>query len=265
MNKMNLRKKLVLVLGVSLIATGTLFADQKGTDIMQKVYDVKAPKYSHSAVEMDLKNSNGDIQKRMVEEWGMKDSNNLASTVMIFRSPSTVKDTRFLQVENGGNKADSKWIYLPALRTVRRIASSEGDKSFMGTDATYDDMETREVSEDTHTYIKEETFNNYDCYVVKSVAVDMNDSQYSYRISWIDKNSFVPVKIEMYDKSNKALYKVMTVNELKQIKGYWIPTADTMEDVQSGHSTSIEILKIEIDKPLPSKIFTSNFLKTGRI
>lgn len=264
MNKMNLSKKLLVTLGIGLIATGSLFANQKGTDIMQKVYSVAKPNYSHAAVEMDVKNSNGDVQKRMVEQWGMNDSNDLASTVMIFRSPSTVKNTRFLQVENGGNKDDSKWIYLPALRTVRRIASSDGDKAFMGTDATYDDMGTREVSEDTHTYMNDETYNGYDCYVVKSVAVDMGKSQYSHRISWIDKNSNVPVKIEMYDKSNDALYKVMTVNELKNVKGYWIPTADTMENVQTGHSTFIKILQIELDKPLSSRMFTSNFLKTGR-
>ena len=261
---MNLSKKLLITLSIGLIAAGSLFADQKGTDIMQKVYEVKAPTYSHSAVEMDLINSDGDIQKRMVEEWGMKDSNDLAATVMIFRSPSTVKDTRFLQVENGGNQEDSKWIYLPALRTVRRIASSDGDKAFMGTDATYDDMGTREVTEDTHTYMNDATFNDFDCYVVKSVAVDMDESQYSYRVSWIDKNSLVPVKIEMYDKSDDALYKVLTVNELTQVKGYWIPTVDSMENVQTGHATVIKILQIELDKPLSSRMFTSNFLKTGR-
>ncbi len=265
MKKMNLRKNLLVALGITLVATGTLFADQKGTDIMQKVYDVKKPSYTHSAVEMDLISSNGDVQKRLVEQWGMEDSNDLASTVMIFRSPSTVKDTRFLQVENSGDSDNSKWIYLPALRTVRRIASSDGDKSFMGTDATYNDMETRKVSEDTHTYLKEEDFNGYKCFVVKSVANNMSESQYSSRVSWIDENSYVPVKIEMYDKSNEDLYKVMTVNELKNVKGYWIPTADTMEDVQSGHSTYIKILQLELDNPLSSKMFTSNFLKTGRI
>jgi hypothetical protein len=264
MNKINLSKKFLVTLSIGLIAAGSLFADQKGTDIMQKVYDVKAPNYSHSAVEMDLINSNGDVQKRMVEEWGMHDSNDLTSTVMIFRSPSTVKDTRFLQVENGGNKDDSKWIYLPALRTVRRIASSDGKKAFMGTDATYDDMGTREVTEDTHTYMNDESCNGFDCYVVKSVAIDMGDSQYSHRVSWIDKNSYVPVKIEMYDKESDALYKVLSVNELKQIKGYWIPSSNTMENVQTGHSTVVKILQIELDKKLSSKMFTSNFLKTGR-
>jgi hypothetical protein len=264
MNKMNISKKFLITLSIGLIATTTLFADQKGTEIMQKVYDVATPKYSHSAVEMDLKNSDGDVQKRMLEEWGMEDNDGLASTVMIFRSPSTVKDTRFLQTENGGNSADSKWIYLPALRTVRRIASSDGNKAFMGTDATYDDMETRDVSEDTHSYMSEESFNGYDCYVVDSVAVDMDESQYSHRVSWIDKNSYVPVKIEMYDKADNALLKVMTVNELKNVSGYWIPTADTMENVQTGHVTFIKILQIELDKPLSSRMFTSTFLKTGR-
>lgn len=265
MNNKNLKNKLFVVLGICIFATSSLFADQKGSDIMQSVYDVAKPQFTHSAVEMDLINSNGEVQKRMVEQWGMKDSNDLASTVMIFRSPSTVKDTRFLQVANGENKDDTKWIYLPALRTVRRIASSDGDKSFMGTDATYNDMETRKVSEDTHTLLREESFNGYNCFVVKSVAKNMDDSQYSYRVSWIDKNSYVPVKIEMFDKSNEALYKVLSVNELKNINGYWIPTVDTMKDVQSGHSTIIKILQIELDKPLSSRMFTSNFLKTGRI
>ena len=63
------------------------------------------------------------------------------------------KGTRFLQIENEGNKPDDKFIYLPELKSSRRVNSSEGSKSFLGTDATYDDLSTRDVDEDEHTYL----------------------------------------------------------------------------------------------------------------
>lgn len=256
----NIKKRILLVLVINMISCLFAFAVD-GKTVMQKVYDVKAPHYSHSAVEMDLISTNGEIQKRMMEEWGRKEDG-LVSTVIIFRSPSSVKDTRFLQVENNG-RADDKWIYLPALRTVRRIAASDGSKSFMGTDATYDDMETRKVDLDNHTLIGEENVNGYDCYKVKSQAIDDSTSQYSYRISYVDKESFVPVKVEMYDKQENLL-KVLTVNKLEQTNGYWIPYNNRMENVQTGHATELKILKLEIDKPIASRIFSSSFLKNGR-
>jgi len=254
-------KQIFSIVFVSLMACTTLFATD-GTEIMQKVFDNPAPEYSHSAVKMELIDASGDVQTRLMEEWG-KDENDLVSSVIIFRSPSTVKNTRFLQVQNEG-KSDSKWIYLPALRTVRRIASSEGSKSFMGSDATYDDLETREVERDLHEYVGDKTINGYECYMVKSTAKDSSDSQYSYRISYVDKNSFVPIRVEMFDK-DENLYKVLDVNKLEQIDNYWIPMVNTMKNVQSGHSTVLTILKIEVDNPLSDKIFTPNFLKTGRI
>ncbi|MCH3917037.1 MAG: outer membrane lipoprotein-sorting protein [Spirochaetia bacterium] len=260
--KFNLGKKFLGMLSIGIITSASVFATVTGTDVMQKAYDVKKPNFTHSAVEMDLISSNGDVQKRLVEEWS-REKNDLASTVMIFRSPSSVKDTRFLQIENESGP-NSKWIYLPALRTVRRVSSAEGDKSFMGTDATYDDMETRKVDVDNHELLGSESFNGYDCYKVKSTAKDLSSSQYAYRISWVDKNSYVPVKIEMYDKQN-ALEKVLTVDKLQQVQGYWIPLIDTMKNVQSGHSTKIGILKLELDKAVSDGMFTSAFLKTGRI
>lgn len=258
--KFNEGKKLTIALFLAVAVSVPVFA-MTGTEVMQKAYDVEEPKFSHSAVQMDLIDANGTVETRMMEQWG-KMENDLVSTVMVFRSPASVKDTRFLQVENDGRPND-KWIYLPALRTTRRIASAEGDKSFMGTDATYDDMETREVDVDNHELIGEEKVGSYDCYKVKSVAKDPADSQYGYRISYIDKNSFVPVKVEMFDKHEEPC-KVLTVESLKQQDGYWIPFTSLMVDLQSGHSTRLSILQIQLDKPISSKLFSTSFLKTGR-
>ena len=233
-----------------------------GREVMQRAYDVKKPAFSHSAVKMELVEASGATETRMVEEWG-RDKGGLTSTVMSFQSPASVKGTRFLIVENEG-RGNDKWIFLPALRSTRRVASSEGDKPFMGTDASYDDLSTREVDEDSHELLREEQVGAYACYVVKSTPKDPAQAQYSSRVSYVDKASWVPVKAEMYDKKG-ALLKVLTVERLEQVSGYWIPMADSLANVQTKHSTRISIVKLEIDKPIADGLFSTNFLNTGRL
>lgn len=260
---MKLTQKLIAA-GAALVM-GTFAFAVDATGVMQQVYDRQKPDFTKAAVQMTLTDKNGTSEVRNVGEYG-RSKNNLTDAVMIFFSPASVKDTRFLQKENKGAD-DDKWIYLPALRSTRRVASSEGDKSFVGTDFTYDDMSTREVSEDTHEMVKEsETKGSFDCFVIKSTPVDKND-QYLYRISWVDKKSLIPVYIEMYDKKGN----LEKVNEIKSIvqktgnKTYDIPMESYMKNVQTGHSTTLKILNIDVDKPLADGYFSPNFLNTGRL
>lgn len=252
-------KKITGFISLLFLAQGLFALD--GTEIAQRAHDVAESKTTHSAVAMTLIDKNGKEDPRMIEEFGMKE-NDLSTTIMIFKSPATVKDTRFMQKENDGS-SDDKWIFLPALKKVRRIASSDGDKSFMGTDFTYDDMETRDVERDSHELIKEESVGEDECYVVKATSIDPEDSQYSYRISWIRKDNFVPVKMEMYDKSGD-LVKVMQVLDLQQISGYWTPLEAIMENVQTGHKTKISVKKIVFDEGVDKRVFSQNFLLNGR-
>lgn len=261
----SLLKKLVLA-SAMMLCVFNLFADEKGLQIMTEVADFKEPKFTRSQVIMTIEDANGSQEKRQIIEYG-KNQDGKTYMVMDFKTPASVKGTRFMQITDD-NGPDNKWIYLPSLKSVRRVNSSEGSKSFMGTDATYDDMASREVSEDEHTFVKEEHYTvesgvTYDCYVVKSVPNDKKSSQYSYRIVWVDKTSMYPVHTELYDKAGK-LVKVLEVLSIDNIQGYYIPLTDKLTNVQTGHSTSIEIVKIEIDKAIPERIFTQNFLSTGK-
>ncbi len=258
---MNLRKKTALAVSLLALAASAFAID--GRTVMQNAFDVKEPAFSHSAVRMDLIGADGSTETRQIEEWG-RDAGGLKSIVMAFQSPASVKGTRFLQIANDG-RADDKWIFLPALRSTRRVASSEGSKSFMGTDASYDDLSSRDVDLDDHVITGEETVNGFACYVVKSTAKKAEDSQYAYKVSYIDKNSWVPVKAEMYDKKSGELQKTLVVEKLEKVSGYWIPMSSTLKNVQTGHSTHLVIVKIEVDNPLSDKLFTTNFLSTGRI
>lgn len=263
--------KLYVAMTMALVfSVAGAFADQQGTDIMQKALDLEKPKFSHSMVEMVLTEKNGTKEVRAVEEYGRNhddgNGHKVTDAVMLFLSPANVKDTRFLQKENYG-KDDDKWIYLPALKNTRRVNSSEGSKSFMGTDATYDDLSTRVIEEDDHQYQGEETkkvgANTFQCYKIKEVPYDKKSSQYSFRITWVDKETYVPVYTEMYDKNDK-LVKTLEVPTIKNVQGYTITMATRLTNVQTGHSTTITIKKLELDKPIPDRVFTSNFLNTGK-
>ncbi len=262
--------KTFTVMAMVLSFAAGAFADEKGTEIMQKAKDLKKPNYSHSIVQMVLTEKNGNQEVRQIEEYGRcKDDGNghmVSDVVMLFQSPANVKDTRFLQKENFG-KDDDKWIYLPALKNTRRVNSSEGSKSFMGTDATYDDMSTREIDEDDHQYLGEEKktvgSKTYDCYNIKEVPYDKKGSAYSYRLTWVDKNTYVPVYTEMYDKNDK-LIKVLIVPTIKEVNGYTITFETKLTNVQTGHSTTIAIKQLALDKPIPDRVFTSTFLNTGK-
>ncbi|MCR5725543.1 MAG: outer membrane lipoprotein-sorting protein [Treponema sp.] len=241
-----------------------------GTEVMQKAFDRTKPDYTKAAVQVILA-KNGKIEEtRNVGEYG-RCKNNLSDVVMMFLSPASVKGTNFLQKENDG-KDDDKWIYLPSLGgDARRVSSSEGSKSFVGTDFTYDDMSTREVSDDTHELLKEsEDKGNFkNLYVVKSTPKDPKSSQYSYRISWITKDHFIPTYIEMYDKKGK-LVKVNEIKSIKQFPGtagrvYNVPMENVMSNVQTGHSTTMRMVNLQVDVPVDERTFTANFLKTGRL
>lgn len=253
-------KKFTMSLAALALACSGAFAIT-GTEIAQNSRNIPDPVSSHGAVKMDLINASGDVDSRMVEEWTTEDDD-LGSTIMVFRSPPSVANTRFLQKENDG-RDDDKWIYLPALKRVRRIASSDGSKSFMGTDMTYDDMETREVAQDNHELLGEESFGEWNCYKLKVTAKDPEDSQYSYKLEWIDKDSWYPVKVEMYDGSRELL-KILSVEELQTVDGYLTPMSVYLENVQENHATRVTMMKIVYDEPVNDRLFTTNYLEQGR-
>ena len=260
--------KKIVAFAAALVAGCSAFAIDAVT-VMTQAHDVEKPAFTMSKVKMDLIEKNGVLQEsRVVTEYG-REKDDLSSIVMIFNSPASVKDTRFLMLENGPGKDDDKFIYLPSLKTTRRIAASEGSKSFMGTDASYDDLSTREVDEDEHEMISEkEEKNGYTCWVVKSTPKDPKSSQYQYRINYIDQETNYPVYTEMYDKKGK-LWKTLTLEKLEKRSGetgktYDMPIQEYMRNVQTGHSTRLTIVQLKLDSEIPDRVFTSSFLNTGK-
>mgnify|MGYP006272009983 CR=1 FL=1 len=253
---------IVAAAALAALVTSHAFAID-GREVAENVENRDQGDTQHSLVNMDLTDAQGNTKRRIIEQWSMEGQNELTRMVIVFHRPASVEGTRFLVVENQ-KRDDDQWIYLPALDRVRRIAASEGDQSFMGTDFTYDDLQTRDVDEDTHTLVREERFNGRDCYVVESVPKNPDDSQYSKRIQWVAKDIWMPLKMELYDK-NGELLKVSTMETIERVQGYWTPMENVMENVQTGHRTRLAVQKIRYNEDLNPDLFSTNFLRTGRV
>ncbi|MFQ6040696.1 MAG: outer membrane lipoprotein-sorting protein [Candidatus Poribacteria bacterium] len=178
---------------------------------------------------------------------------------MYFENPNDVRGMTFL-VWKYPAKDDDRWIYIPAIKMVRRIAAKDQQSSFVGSDFTYEDVSGRNLTADTYSLVREETFNGKDCYVIKSVPKNKKSAKYREKLSWIDKKTFLPLKEEYTDKRGQ-LYKVFTADEVKEIDN--IPTImkRTMENKQNGHRTEVTFTEVKYNLGLPQNLFSERSLR----
>lgn len=232
-----------------------------GREVAENTENRDSGDTTHALVEMRLVDAGGDTKNRIIEQYG-REEDDLMRNVIIFHRPASVEGTRFLTIERA-DRDDDQWIYLPALDRVRRIAGGEGDDAFMGTDFTYNDLEGRDIEEYTYELLREESVGDWDTYVVETVPKPETDSQYSRLLQYVDKKSWIPVRIEFYDQDNNLL-KVNRVHRMERVQGYWTIIENTMENVQTEHRTELQVTNFRYNEDLPEGLFTVNFLETGR-
>jgi hypothetical protein len=166
-----------------------------------------------------------------------------------FLAPADVVGTKFLTISKKGAEDDQR-IYLPALKKVRRIASSSKDGEFMGSDLCYFDMEKRYFEDGKYTALGEDTLDavpGVKLTKVETIYRDQN-APYSKAVSWIDPSNGVAYKTELYDKKDGALLKMITVDEIKTIKGYLIMTKSTIANVKRGSKTTTDLGDVVVDQ-----------------
>ena len=127
-----------------------------------------------------------------------------------FHSPADVRDMTFMVWKHPPRDAE-RWLFIPSIKLVRRIAANDKRSSFVGSDFSYEDVSGREVEEESHTLVREDTLNGHPVFVIRSVPKDEKSADFAYRLAWIDKENFVLWREEYYDKRNQ-LYKVFTAD-----------------------------------------------------
>ena len=258
-----MKYKLSMFLLVLMAFTLNAFAQKKltGLQVMQKVYDRPTGNDMEATLTMTLINANGDKRVREIKQF-IRDFGKVEKKIMFFVKPADVRNTSFMNWSyDDPNKDDDQWIYLPALKKVKRISSDSKGDYFMGSDFTYDDLGDRKPGDDTHKILREEKLNGEDCYVIESIPKD-EDYMYSKTVTWIIKDKWIGLKKEFYDEDGDYL-KTLTIEKYDKIKGFWIITKTKMDNVQKKHQTVMELTNVKINVGIPSNKFTERMMKRG--
>ncbi|MFQ5798065.1 MAG: outer membrane lipoprotein-sorting protein [Bacteroidota bacterium] len=224
-------------------------AAQEGDAILAKIDSVMNAPSDMTAVEkMTLIDKNGSQRLRDTKiyqkgsEWRL----------VRFLSPADVRDVGFLRLAE-----DRLYLYLPAFRKVRRIASSVKNENFMGTDFSYEDMSQSEYRNDYSAKLLEEKDGQYLLELTPRPGADVS---YGRLVLYADKSNYVYRKIEYYNTAGK-LGKILTVDNVEQIEGYWFGRRMEMQTVKDGHRTVLDLSEIQFDQGLSDNIFSQRNLK----
>lgn len=174
---------------------------------------------------------------------------------VFFNRPADVNKTAFLVWKNP-DAADDRWLYLPALDLVKRIAPSDERTSFVGAHFFYEDVSGRGPREDDH--VLEEETDAY--YIVRSTPKDAGAVEFANYRNWIHKTTFIPVKTEYYDAAGDV-YRTYTAASVEVIDGHPTVVESIMSDVRIGGETRMSYSDVAYDVELPDDIFSERYLR----
>jgi hypothetical protein len=191
-------------------------------------------------------------------------------TIIIYRKPSNVKGTGFMTYDYADvTKDDDQWLYLPALRKVRRISASGRGDYFLGTDFTFDDIKKEgkiELSDFKYTLVAEEAQQTYQTYKLdgipytKEIAKELGYGRVSI---WVDQESWSIVKADYWGVKGKFL-KTLLVNDIRKIDGIWTRHKMSIKNHKTGHSTVFDFSEVDYKTPVADSIFTKRSLSKGK-
>ena len=169
-----------------------------------------------------------------------------------FLSPADQKGISVLSLPDG-----SIYLYLPAYKKVKRIASHVKNSSFAGTDFTYEDMEAANYAE---KYTASLATGDERHHVLDLAPRDAQEAAWSRIRVWALKDSFVAVTVEYYDRKG-ALARRLSSGTVEKIKGYWVAREREMHDLASNHRTRMVLNNIRFDSGLSDELFTTRYLE----
>jgi outer membrane lipoprotein-sorting protein len=182
-----------------------------------------------------------------------------------FHKPGDVRRMTFM-VWKYPTKEDDRWIFIPAVDLIKRIAADDKRSSFVGSDFTYEDVSGRDVASDTHSLSRSEKRAERDCYVIESTPKE--PTEYTKRLSWIDKKTFLPLKEEYYDAQDE-LFRVFTADKIEDIKSsegtaenvFPTVTRRTMKNLKTGHRTEVVYKSVSYNLGLKDKDFSERYMR----
>ena len=262
-----MNKTIFMLLGAMLLLAGPAFAaEPTGLEIMQRVDARDDGDDLIQKMKQRLIDRRGDVREREMISF-RKDYGKDSKSITYFLAPSNVRDTALLTWDyDGVEKDDDQWLYLPALKKVRRISSSDRGDYFMGTDFTFEDIkQTPELEDYNWSLIGSESLDGHDVWLVEGeprtddLKKNLGYSKTRYSIR---KDINLYVRVDFWDRKGQLL-KHLVSEEIRQIDGIWTAMRGTMTNVQSNHRTELSFSEHRYNSGLNDRVFSERMLKRG--
>lgn len=176
-----------------------------------------------------------------------------------FREPSDVSRMTFMVYKSAAGQ-DQRWLYVPSIDLIKQISADDENSSFVGSDFTYEDVSGRLWTKDNHKLLREEELNGTPVWVIESTPKDEGYSGYTRKVSFIAKDSYLPLREEYYDKKGE-LERVFTAEEVKDVDGIMTITTRKMENVKKNRYTVVSFTSIDYNVGIGDDVFTQRYLK----
>jgi len=246
----------ILLLCISCLFSET--PEQKGLAINIKADEVNSG-YSTELndMKMILINAHGDhIERRMSSKIKETQYDGDRSAIE-FQWPADVKGTRLLTWSHKETD-DDQWLYLPAIKRVKRISSTNQAGSFMGSEFSYEDVSSQEVEKFTYKFIKDDVINSRQAWVIDRYPVNVK-SGYSKQVTWIDKEYFNPLKIDYYDRKGELL-KTSIFSGYTNYNTFWRQSEIKMVNHQTKKQSVLTWTNRRLGTSIPDNEFQKNSL-----
>lgn len=256
-----------LLISIIFVALPTLAtaqsAEEKGLEIAKKIKQRDLGwGDSQSELTMTLRDRKGREVVREMRSKSLEVDGDGDKGLTVFDKPLDVKGTAFLSFSHIVGD-DDQWLFLPALKRVKRIASRNKSGPFLGSEFAFEDLSSFEVEKNTYLYLRDEACGDLDCYVVEMDPVDKY-SGYKRLQVWVDQDHYRVHKIDFFDRRD-TLLKTLTVEDYKLYKDkYWRADKQKMVNHKNGKSTDIHIQNLRFDTGLTAADFNENKLSRAR-
>ncbi len=215
-----------------------------------------------ASMKMILRNRQGEESLRDIRNRSLEVDGDGDKALIIFDNPRDVKGTAFLSFTHAV-KPDDQWLYLPALKRVKRISSSNKSGPFMGSEFAYEDISSQEIEKYKYKFVRDEEIDGRTTFVNERYP-QYKHSGYTRQIAWVDKQMYQPLKVEFYDRKGELL-KTLTYHDYKQyLNRYWRPDRMEMVNHQTGKSTTLLWSEYKHQTGLTDRDFDKKSLKRAR-
>jgi len=272
--KSNFRSALELSLVLLLSFPSAALQQSTGTgselsalEIMTGYHAQRSSRDERSILTMKLVDTRGRERTRKLDQVTLTDGDGNQKMLITVQEPEDIRGTAFLIVEHGEADND-QWLYMPALRRVRRVLPNEQSDSFLGSDFSYADLETEDLAHHNYRLLGEDSLDGAHCWIIEARPADdktLREAGYGKRELWIRSDNFVGLQTRFFDKMDKPvkLFRALDVRTVTDT-GKWRAYRLEMKNLNSGHRTIILYESFVVNQGTPDWIFTRAYLERGK-